>query len=43
MAGMRDRLIHQYFGVNLNIIWTTTVDIIPEIHFQIKEILESNQ
>lgn len=29
MAGMRDKLIHEYFGVNLNIVWRTVKDFIP--------------
>lgn len=30
MAGMRDKLIHQYFGVDIEIIWTTIKeDLIP--------------
>lgn len=26
MAGMRDKLIHAYFGINRSIIWTTIRD-----------------
>jgi uncharacterized protein with HEPN domain len=29
MAGMRDRLIHFYFGVNHKLVWQTIKDIIP--------------
>ncbi len=38
LAGMRDRLIHQYFGVNLDIVWNVTKDELPEILLKIKEI-----
>ncbi len=31
MTGMRDKLIHQYFGVNLEIIWDTILKEIPKI------------
>jgi uncharacterized protein with HEPN domain len=31
MAGMRDKLIHEYFGIDYEILWTTIKHIIPEI------------
>ena len=31
MAGMRDKLIHGYFGVDLQIIYKTTVQILPDL------------
>ena len=31
MAGMRDKLIHHYFGVNLNIIWTVAQEELQDI------------
>lgn len=31
MAGMRDRLIHQYFGVNLDIVWQVVSCELPGI------------
>ena len=36
MAGMRDRLIHDYIGVNYRIVWDVIKNKIPDIH---KEIL----
>ncbi len=30
-AGMRDRLIHGYFGVDLNLVWNTATIIIPQL------------
>lgn len=30
MAGMRDKLIHNYFGINIEVVWkTATIDIPP--------------
>lgn len=36
MAGARDRLIHQYFGVNLDIIWQIISVELPQIALQIE-------
>jgi len=35
MAGMRDRLIHDYIGVNYSIVWDVLKNKIPDIHNQI--------
>jgi uncharacterized protein with HEPN domain len=35
MAGMRDRLIHDYMGVNYSIVWDVAKNKIPELHNQI--------
>jgi uncharacterized protein with HEPN domain len=40
MAGMRDRLIHNYMGVNYSIVWDVIKNKIPELHKQILEVLE---
>lgn len=40
MAGMRDRLIHDYMGVNYNIVWDVMKNKIPELHKQINQVLE---
>lgn len=40
MAGMRDKLIHEYFGVNLQRIWLTLKKDIPQIKPLIKKIKE---
>jgi uncharacterized protein with HEPN domain len=31
MAGMRDKVIHEYFGVNLKLVWKTIKERVPEI------------
>jgi uncharacterized protein with HEPN domain len=31
MAGLRDRLIHNYFGVDEEIVWKIAVDEIPQL------------
>lgn len=40
MAGMRDRLIHFYFGVDYKLVWETIKKRIPQVKLLITEILE---
>ena len=40
MAGMRDRLIHDYIGVNYSIVWDVMKNKIPDIHRQISDFLK---
>jgi uncharacterized protein with HEPN domain len=40
MAGMRDRLIHNYFGVDYDIVWDVVVNKIPTLDAEIRLILK---
>ena len=40
MAGMRDRLIHNYFGVDYDIVWDVVSDKIPSLDIEIRQILQ---
>jgi uncharacterized protein with HEPN domain len=42
MAGMRDRLIHLYMGVNYRLIWQTIKNDLPIAKAQIQKILNEN-
>jgi len=41
MAGMRDRLIHDYMGVNYSIVWDVIKNKIPELFEQIVRVIEN--
>jgi uncharacterized protein with HEPN domain len=38
IAGMRDKLIHDYLGVDVEVVWRTITEDIPTLEKQIKEI-----
>jgi uncharacterized protein with HEPN domain len=40
MAGMRDRLIHGYFGVDVEIVWETATKLLPELRPRLAQVLE---
>ena len=39
MSGMRDRLIHDYFGVDYELVWDVVQNRIPELRRQIASML----
>lgn len=43
MAGMRDRLIHDYMGVNYLIVWDIVKNKIPELTKQIQEVIQKEE
>jgi|SRR3989344_1705458 len=41
MAGMRDRLIHAYFGIDYNLVWAAIKNEIPKLRPKLKKVLSS--
>jgi uncharacterized protein with HEPN domain len=39
MAGLRDKLIHGYFGINLEVIWKTIRERLPQAKSLIEKVL----
>ncbi|MDL1976722.1 MAG: DUF86 domain-containing protein [Deltaproteobacteria bacterium] len=39
MAGMRDKLIHHYFGVNLLVVWKTMTENVPVLIPAVQKVL----
>ena len=39
MGGMRDKLIHGYFGVDIEIVWDVAANKAPELRQQLEKIL----
>jgi uncharacterized protein with HEPN domain len=42
IAGMRDRLIHDYMGVNLEAVWKTAEEDVPMLKSVVRELLDAN-
>jgi uncharacterized protein with HEPN domain len=40
IAGLRDKLIHFYFGIKWELVWETVINKIPELKNQLLKILE---
>lgn len=43
IAGMRDKLIHQYFGVNLHRVWEVVKGDLPKLKKEIQRILKEEE
>lgn len=43
MIGMRNRLIHAYFDINLNIVWRTVKDELPKLIEEVETIIEEGK
>ncbi|MEN6518853.1 MAG: DUF86 domain-containing protein [Methanospirillum sp.] len=41
MAGLRDRLVHHYFGVDYEAVWATIVDDLPELEERVRALVET--
>ena len=41
MTGMRDKLIHDYFGVNLAVVWRTVKEDLPSMTIAVKEMIQA--
>lgn len=41
MTGMRDKLIHDYFGVNLELVWRTVKEDLPPMSKAVKEMIQA--
>jgi uncharacterized protein with HEPN domain len=41
MAGVRDKLIHDYFGVNLDIVWQIVRGELPPLAVQVADVLQA--
>jgi uncharacterized protein with HEPN domain len=42
MAGVRDRLIHHYFGINLDIVWQIVVAELPDVITALDEVVDDD-
>lgn len=43
MAGVRDKLIHDYFGVNLDVVWQIVTQELPPVASRLEQILAEGE
>jgi uncharacterized protein with HEPN domain len=43
MTGMRDKLIHDYLGVDIDAVWDTVKEDIPILKNKLKDLLEKGE
>jgi uncharacterized protein with HEPN domain len=43
MVGMRNRLVHAYFDINRDILWTTVTEAAPPLAERLKDILSAGE
>lgn len=41
MAGMRDKLIHDYLGIDIDLVWTVSQSLLPPLRERIESVIES--
>ena len=42
IVGMRNRLVHAYFDIDLDVVWDTVTVAVPDLLKQVKAILETD-
>lgn len=42
IAAMRNKVIHEYFGLKLDVIWKTIQDDLPELKKELEQVLKEN-